>query len=206
MEFGAAVGVAMEAGRIEWGDAATVVKLAVESVRGNELGALLANGALDTGRALGVARVPVVKGQGLAAWEPRFLKATGATYCTSPQGADHTAGNALPNATYDPTVPNGQAQMSRFLQAYNAAIDTLGVCMFASIPLLDDMSLFDKLADAVEAVTGQPVGARELPRELGHGRTHSGSGLQPGGGVHPRGRPPARLHVDGAPASLGPGL
>ena len=172
MELGVAVGVAMEAGRIEWGDAATVERLVAESVSGNELGALLANGALETGRALGVARIPVVKGQGVAAWEPRFLKGTGVTYCTSPQGADHTAGNAIPtpsNPSYDPTDPKGQAQLSQFLQAYNAAIDTLGVCMFASLALLDDMSLFDKLADAVEAVIGRPVDREDYLVKLGMG-------------------------------------
>ena len=34
------------------------------------------------------------------------MKGTGVTYCTSPQGADHTAGNAIPtqsNPSYDPT-------------------------------------------------------------------------------------------------------
>ena len=33
-----------------------------------------------------------MKGQAIPAWDPRPLKATGLTYCTSPMGADHTAG------------------------------------------------------------------------------------------------------------------
>jgi aldehyde:ferredoxin oxidoreductase len=172
MELGVAVGVAMEAGKIAWGDAAAVERVVADALRGDELGALLLNGALQTGKTLGVARIPTVKGQGLAAWEPRFLKGTGTTYCTSPQGADHTAGNAIPmptNPTYDPTNPQGQAQMSQFLQAYNAAVDTLGFCMFASLALLDDMSMFDKLADAVQAVTGQPIDHENYLVKLGMG-------------------------------------
>jgi aldehyde:ferredoxin oxidoreductase len=172
MELGVAVGVAMEAGKIAWGDAATVERVVAGAVKGDQLGALLLNGALQTGKALGVTRIPTVKGQGLAAWEPRFLKGTGTTYCTSPQGADHTAGNAIPtptNPTYDPTNPQGQWQMSQFLQAYNAAVDTLGFCMFASLALLDDMPMFDKLADAVQAVTGQPVDHENYLVKLGMG-------------------------------------
>lgn len=169
MDVGAAVGVAMEAGKIAWGDAAAVEKLLADSVKGNELGELLANGAKATGEALGVKRIPVVKGQSLAAWEPRFLKGTGVTYCTSPQGADHTAGNAIPNPNYDPTVPQGQAQMSQFLQAYFAALDTLGLCLFPGLALLDNMPLFNKLADAVVAVTGQQVSRENYLVRLGMG-------------------------------------
>lgn len=172
MEVGAAIGVAMEAGKLAWGDATAAEKLIASSVAGDEMGKLIADGALATGKALGVARIPVVKGQGIAAWEPRFLKGTGVTYCTTPMGADHTNGNAIPtpsNPDYNPTVPEGQWQLSQFLQAYNAAIDTLGFCLFPSLALLDAPQLFDKLADAVEAVTGQAVDRENYLVKLGMG-------------------------------------
>ncbi len=40
----------------------------------------------------GTSAFPHAKGQAIPAWDPRPLKATGVTYCTSPMGADHTAG------------------------------------------------------------------------------------------------------------------
>ncbi len=172
MEVGAALGVAMEGGKLAWGDAAAAEGLLLGSVAGDEMGRLIGNGAAATGKALDVARVPVVKGQGIAAWEPRFLKGTGVTYCTTPQGADHTNGNAIPtpsNPDYNPTVPEGQWQLSQFLQAYNAAVDTLGFCLFPSLALLDAPQLFDRLADAVEAVTGQAVEHENYLVNLGMG-------------------------------------
>ncbi len=135
------------------------------------LGLLIGNGCAVTGKALGVARVPVVKGQSLAAYDPRVLKGTGVTYATAPMGADHTCGNALPspaNPGYDPGSPSGQGQVSEFLQSYFAAIDTLGMCIFASIPILESPDLQRELTRAVAAKLGV-----ELPdgylQELGRG-------------------------------------
>ena len=160
MEIGAAAGVAMEAGRLPWGDGARLLKSLRGIADGDPLGILLGNGSVETGRALGVRRVPAVKGQGLAAYDPRVLKGTGVTYATSPMGADHTAGNALPspaNPSYDPSSPKGQGEMSRFLQAYFAAIDTLGLCLFASIPILESPELQARLVEAVSARLGTPL-------------------------------------------------
>ena len=163
IEIGAAVGVAMEGGMIPWGDGAAVHELLAKLTSGDENARLIANGCVATGAALRVARIPAVKGQGIAAWEPRVLKGTGVTYATSPQGGDHTAGNALPSPTlpdYDPSSPDGQAQMSQFLQAYFAAIDSLGMCLFACMPPLDVPELQDQLIAAVAALTGE-----ELPED-----------------------------------------
>ena len=109
-------------------------------------------------QALGVARVPAVKGQGIAAYDPRVLKGTGVTYVTSPQGGDHTAGNALPspaNPGYDAAARNGQAQVSEFLQCYFAAIDSLGMCLFATLPALDMPELQADIVSAAAAITGR---------------------------------------------------
>lgn len=162
MEVGAAVGVAMEAGLLPGGDGAAVHELLGKVTAGEKHARLLANGCEATGTALGVARMPAVKGQGIAAWEPRVLKGTGVTYATSPMGADHTAGNALPSPTsdYDPGSPQGQAQMSEFVQAYFAAIDGLGFCLFPALALLDTPELQGNLVAAVTAITG-----KELPAE-----------------------------------------
>ena len=158
MEVGAAVGVAMEGGLLPWGDGKATYALIQETVKGTKNGKLIGNGCVATGKALGVKRIPQVKGQSLAAYDPRVLKGTGVTYSTCPMGADHTAGNALPspaNPEYNPTSPTGQNQISGFLQWYFAAIDSLGICLFASLPLLDMPDLMKHLIACASAVTGQ---------------------------------------------------
>jgi aldehyde:ferredoxin oxidoreductase len=158
MEIGAAIGVAMEAGLLPWGDGKAAYALIQETVKGTKNGKLIGNGCVVTGKALGVKRIPQVKGQSLAAYDPRVLKGTGVTYSTCPMGADHTAGNALPspaNPEYNPTSPTGQNQISGFLQWYFAAIDSLGMCLFASLPLLDMPDLMKHLIACATAVTGQ---------------------------------------------------
>jgi aldehyde:ferredoxin oxidoreductase len=170
IEVGAALALAMEAGVIEWGDGPAAYRLIAETVVGSEHGTLIGNGCVATGTALGVTRIPAVKGQSFAAWDPRVLKGTGVTYATSPMGADHTAGNAVPSAAapgYDPSSPLRQNEVSRYLQAYNAAIDTLGFCLFPGLALLDKPDLQVHLAEAVEARTGLEIDKENYLQELG---------------------------------------
>jgi aldehyde:ferredoxin oxidoreductase len=172
MEIGAAVAVAMEAGRLSWGDAQAAYDTIAGIATGDEFSMLIAEGTLATGKALGVERIPVVKGQSLAVWDPRFLKGTGCTYATSPQGADHTAGNAIPNPgnpDYDTTNPDQQPPMSQFLQAWFAGIDSLGFCLFPSLAMLDMPQLWEKFAVAVEALTGEKVEYENFIPTLGMG-------------------------------------
>ena len=68
------------------------LKLIDEIRRGTELGRVLGNGAVSTGKKYNIERVPAVKGQAMSGYEPRSIKGTGVTYATTPQGADHTAG------------------------------------------------------------------------------------------------------------------
>lgn len=158
MEVGAALAVAMEAGMLPWGDGKAAFGLVEEAGKGTERCLMIGNGCLQTGQKLGAKRIPQVKGQSLAAYDPRVLKGTGVTYATSPMGADHTCGNALPspaNPTYNPTSQTGQNQISGFLQWYFAAIDSLGMCLFASLPLLDMPELQKYLVECATAATGQ---------------------------------------------------
>jgi aldehyde:ferredoxin oxidoreductase len=158
MDVGASIAVAMEAGVLPWGDGKAAYALIEEAGKGTDKGTMIGNGCLFTGKQLGVKRIPTVKGQSLAAYDPRVLKGTGVTYSTSPMGADHTCGNALPspaNPTYNPTASTGQAPVSAFLQWYFAAIDSLGICLFASLPLLDMPDLMKHLIACATAVTGQ---------------------------------------------------
>ncbi|HTP60393.1 MAG TPA: aldehyde ferredoxin oxidoreductase C-terminal domain-containing protein, partial [Spirochaetia bacterium] len=113
IETGAAIGVAMEAGIIPFGDAAGAKDLIRQIGQGTYLGRILGHGALLTGRVLGVRRIPVIKGQAIPGYDPRALKGNGVTYVTSAMGADHTAGNAFETLkTLDPLQPEGQVAAS----------------------------------------------------------------------------------------------
>jgi aldehyde:ferredoxin oxidoreductase len=137
IETGAAIGVYMDAGRMDYGDLSGMKKLFDEMAKGSELGRTIGNGAASVGDHTGHERVPVVKGQAIAAWEPRTLNATGVTYATSAMGADHTAGLSL-----DPAVPPDKlAETSQLLQMVNAANDSSGCCMFLGC-CLDDLREF----------------------------------------------------------------
>lgn len=130
IEIGASLGVAAEAGIMEFGNAKKAMELLREIRTGTPLGRILGNGAVITGRVFGVTRVPAVKGQAMSAYEPRAIKGTGVTYATSPQGADHTSGLTI-RAKVNHLDPKGQADLSRTVQINMAGYDTLGACIFA---------------------------------------------------------------------------
>jgi aldehyde:ferredoxin oxidoreductase len=147
MEIGDAMGVAMEAGLAKFGDSERAIAWIEEIGKGTPFGRMLGHGVAATGQILGVSRVPAVKGQGISGYDPRALKGTGVTYATSPMGADHTAGNALPGTVLpgvgkiDTTQHEHQVQLSRYLQELAAIFDGLGLCWFTRGPILTDNSL-----------------------------------------------------------------
>lgn len=130
IEVGGALGVAAEAGLMRWGSEEDALKLIDEIRRDTELGRVLGNGAVSTGKKYNIERVPAVKGQAMSGYEPRSIKGTGVTYATTPQGADHTAGLTIRQKInhLDPTI---QKQASLTPQLNMAGYDTLGACIFA---------------------------------------------------------------------------
>ncbi len=130
IEVGAALGVAAEAGLLEFGDGETALRLMGEIRAGTEVGRVLGDGAAATGEMYNIERVPVVKRQAMSAYEPRAIKGTGVTYATTPQGADHTCGLTI-RAKIDHLDPQGQVDLSRTTQYNMAGYDTLGACIFA---------------------------------------------------------------------------
>jgi aldehyde:ferredoxin oxidoreductase len=126
IEAGAAIGVAMEAGLLAFGDAEGAKDILRQVGKGTPLGRIIGSGVVTTGRVLGVRRVPAVKGQAMPAYDPRSLKGIGVTYAMSPMGADHTAGNALETArSHDPLSREGQVEISFRLQIRGAILDSL---------------------------------------------------------------------------------
>jgi aldehyde:ferredoxin oxidoreductase len=143
IETGASIGVAMEAGVIAFGDAEGAKDIVRQIGRGTLLGRIIGNGVVVTGKVLGVRRVPAIKGQAVAAYDPRALKGNGVTYVTSAMGADHTAGNALETAkTINPLGRDHQVENSRRLQIRAAILDTMGLCLFTRPPFVKNPNLF----------------------------------------------------------------
>jgi aldehyde:ferredoxin oxidoreductase len=159
MDIGGAIAVAMEAGRLSWGDGKAALSLVKEIGKSTDRGLMIGNGCKFTGDKLGVKRIPHVKGQCLSAYDPRGLKGLGVTYATSPMGGDHTAGIVLPNPgnpSYNPGSPTGQAAPSQFMQTYMAAVDSLGLCMMAGLPLLEPVPQ-STLISCISAFTGESL-------------------------------------------------
>jgi len=154
-------GVAMEAGILPWGDSKEMLRLLRDEIgKGTALGRILGGGAGSVGRTYGVTRVPVVKNQGIPAYDPRSVKGIGITYATSTMGADHTAGytiatNILNVGGYvDPLKKDGQVELSRNLQIATAAVDSTGMCIFIAFPALDIPECLPALIDMINARFG----------------------------------------------------
>ncbi len=131
IEFGGALGVAMEGGVLPFGDGKKALEILHEVGKGTPLGRILGSGVAITGKVFGVTRVPVIKGQGLPAWDPRTALATGVTFITSPQGADHTAGRLQGIMEFDRLVPGTIASLARDMQIRACSYDSVGLCHFA---------------------------------------------------------------------------
>ncbi|MEJ2336940.1 MAG: aldehyde ferredoxin oxidoreductase C-terminal domain-containing protein, partial [Gemmatimonadales bacterium] len=126
IETGAAIAIYMDSGGMEFGDAEGAKGILKEIAEGTELGRMIGNGALETGKRRKHHRIPTVRGQAIPAWDPRPLKATGVTYLTSAQGADHTAGLVVNPGLAAEQLP----QASQDSQLLNAIVDASGFCMF----------------------------------------------------------------------------
>ena len=163
IEMGAALGVAAEAGLMEFGDGARAMELLQEVRQGTALGRILGHGAATVGKVFGVRRVPVVKGQAMSAYDPRAIKGTGVTYATSPQGADHTCGLTI-RAKVDHLDPTAQLDVSIAGQINTAGYDTLGACMFSGFGF--STAPPDTIHDLLKGQHGLDFGENPL-QELG---------------------------------------
>jgi aldehyde:ferredoxin oxidoreductase len=161
IEMGVAFGVAMEAGILPWGDGKEVIRILRDEIgKGTPLGRIIGSGAGSVGHAYGVTKVPVVKNQGIPAYDPRSVKGIGITYCTTPMGADHTSGYTIATnilnvgGRVDPLKKEGQVELSRNLQIATAAIDSTGMCIFIAFPALDIPECLPALIDMLNARFG----------------------------------------------------
>jgi aldehyde:ferredoxin oxidoreductase len=169
IEAGVAIGVAMEGGAIKFGDAKGAIDLLNQVGKGTPMGRIIGGGAALVGEALGVRRVPVVKRQGLPAYEPRAVKGIGVTYATSTMGADHTSGYTIApeilgvGGQLDPlSVDEAKAELSRNFQAVTAFVDSTGYCIFVTFATLDIPAGYEGLIGTVNAILGTDWKAEDV--------------------------------------------
>jgi aldehyde:ferredoxin oxidoreductase len=158
IEIGAALGVIMEKGVIPFGDAKAAEMILDEVWKDSLIGKIVAQGAYIAGTVLGAERIPVVKGQAMAAYDPRAIKGFGVTYATSPMGADHTAGPTL-RANVTHTSPENQADASFKSQLVSGIADYTGLCMFTLIALGEHL---DQIAGLIKYRSGKELNAEDL--------------------------------------------
>ncbi len=156
MNTGVALAVAMDAGAIRFGDAQAAIDRVTSVTQGTPMGRLIGHGPEAVGQHLNHARVPTIKGQSIAGYDPRAMPGMGVTYATSPMGGDHTAG-FVGGATGS---TERLVETSRSSQIHMAAIDSMGLCMFAQSGGMDNLFL------AVSAMMGKPFDAQAW-RQLG---------------------------------------
>lgn len=174
METGVALGVAMEAGVVSWGDTSRALELLEEVAQGTPLGRVIGMGARTTGKVFGVRRIPAAKGQAFAGYDPRASKGQGVTYFTSPLGADHCIGYLVgpeilksKGLDLDPFETRGKTDVSEAFQIYSSAIDSLGVCTMATNATTVDRECTAGLVEMVNAMYGTSFTPDTFFRELG---------------------------------------
>ncbi|MDG2306438.1 MAG: aldehyde ferredoxin oxidoreductase C-terminal domain-containing protein [Candidatus Binatia bacterium] len=138
IETGGAIGVAMEAGALAFGDGPAALALMEKIDKGDDVAETVGRGVCATAAKFNIDRVPAVGGQGLPAWEPRTLNATGVTYATSAMGADHTAGLII-------GAPEDPAKASQEAQLVNALCDSSGFCQFQQPSIADIATLYSAM-------------------------------------------------------------
>lgn len=169
IEAGDTIAVAMEGGLLEFGAGDGAIKLLDEIRKKSPLGRIIANGTEFTGRAFGVTRLPIAKGQGFPAYDPRAIKGIGVTYATTPMGADHTAGYAIApeilgvGGKVDPRDPK-KAELSRNLQVATAALDATGYCLFIAFAVLDIPSALEGVVESLNGVLGTSLTVEDVPK------------------------------------------
>jgi len=165
IEVGAALGVAMESGLLEFGDAKKAEEIVHEIGKGTLAGRLFGCGAAVVGKVLGSPRIPSVKGQGMSAYDPRTFKGIGPTYALSPQGADHTAGH--PGfAPRDWHSSFEEVEVSISTQILRAAIDSVGLCVFTLIAVAEKLDLIANLINSVHGCAIDEGYFESLGREV----------------------------------------
>jgi aldehyde:ferredoxin oxidoreductase len=122
-----------------WGDHAAMVELTEKLALREGIGDVLAEGTARSAAHFGHPELAMhVKGQAIAAYDPRGLKGMGLGYATSNRGACHlrayTAAAELGviGVTADPLAWQGKGELVKTFQDLAAFSDSLNLCKFSS--------------------------------------------------------------------------
>ena len=153
IEAGAMMGVLLEAGLAEFGDVKFLTKVLQEIREGTENGKLWAQGTGIVGKHYKIDRVPVIKNQGISAYDPRVIEVTGISMMLTAQGADHTTGNVAKYESIDKDVDE-LVSTSLETQVVCATADSLGLCVFGRSVTNDNV---DMIIDLINKATGSEL-------------------------------------------------
>ena len=144
IEMGNCISVAMEASerglikeKIQWGDADAMINLIHRTGKREGLGDALAEGCWRAAKTFGdEGMANQVKGQSIAAYDPRGLQGMGIGYATSNRGACHLRGYTpasevlgVPEKT-DPLAWEGKGKLLKIFQDLHAISDSFDICKF----------------------------------------------------------------------------
>jgi aldehyde:ferredoxin oxidoreductase len=144
IETGNCISVAMEASergliheKIQWGDADAMIDLIHKTAKREGLGDALAEGCRRAAKKFGdEGMANQVKGQSIAAYDPRGMQGMGLGYATSNRGACHLRGYTpasevlgVPEKT-DPLAWEGKGRLLRIFQDLHAISDSFDICKF----------------------------------------------------------------------------
>jgi len=158
---GVAMGIAMDAGYRKFGDGKAAIAMVEEVAEGTDFGRILGNGPVAVGEHFNHDRVPVVKGQSIAAYDPRVINGMAVTYATTPMGGDHTAGFVVESnleafgGTLDRFSSEGQVEASQEAQIHMVPVDSVGLCDFAQTGFGAPEGI-ENVCKMVSAKSGQP--------------------------------------------------
>ncbi len=163
IDTGCALGVAMDEGLIQFGDAKGALAFLKRAADPDDkYGQVLINGCQALGEFIGAKRIPTGKRRGMPAYDPRVLPSYGMTYERATDGADHTAASALLSRT--DLCPEDQADVSH---ARSACCDNFEMCLFCWGSLLYNPDALAAVARAAGDVVGKPGVGVELIEEIG---------------------------------------
>ena len=169
IETGAMMGVLLDSGLAEFGDVAFLTSVLNEIGKASEDGKRWAQGTARVGAHYKMARTPVIKKQGISAYDPRVVEVTGISMMLTAQGADHTTGNSPGYECVGKDLKE-LVDVSMDLQVKCAAEDSLGLCIFgggitnAHLQLMVD-SINGALGTSLEPSYFHQIGCETLKYE-----------------------------------------
>ncbi len=171
IEMGNVLSMTMEASekeliteRVPWGDVDKMVELVHKTGLRQGIGDTLAEGTARAAAKFGdPAMSMTVKGQAIAAYDPRGMKGMGLGYATSNRGACHLRGYSPASEVLgvggktDPLAWQGKGALLKLFQDLHAVSDSFDMCKFSAFA-----ESADHYAAQYSAVVGIPMNAVDL--------------------------------------------